>query len=327
MTVNSSSRALLTIVAMTAAASISVAALAQAPTPPGVDRQTHAAHRKKDPAAHAAAAPATDPGDLAVQLLVLRDQVARLEAMLAQRQSPAPAPQAAAGGRSSMAMGSPMGAAVQPPTGAMTGMAGSRRAPVGAGSMPSGGMMDRDQMMKGKMSPGAAAMGMDGMMAMMGMGTMEGMAMGGGPAAKLLPSDLPGFPGSSHLYHVGATGFFLDHPEHVTLTREQSMALARRKEQTLLRQAELQRTIDQAEQDLWVLTAADQPDAAAIERKVEAIAKLHGEQRLAFIQAVGAAAKVLTDDQRMQLVGALPPASTPPAGDAPMPMGGAMGDM
>ena len=31
-----------------------------------------------------------------------------------------------------------------------------------------------------------------------------------------MPSALPGFPGQSHLYHIGATGFFLDHPEHIT---------------------------------------------------------------------------------------------------------------
>ncbi len=45
------------------------------------------------------------------------------------------------------------------------------------------------------------------------------------------------------------------------------------------------------------------PDAAAIEAKVREIEKLRGDQRLAFIRAIGEAAKVLTDDQRRALAG------------------------
>jgi Spy/CpxP family protein refolding chaperone len=60
---------------------------------------------------------------------------------------------------------------------------------------------------------------------------------------------------------------------------------------------------------LWELTAADQPDAAKIEAKVREVEKLRGDQRLAFIRAVGEAAQVLTDEQRKVLLGFAQPAA------------------
>jgi Spy/CpxP family protein refolding chaperone len=63
------------------------------------------------------------------------------------------------------------------------------------------------------------------------------------------------------------------------------------------------RKIDQAEQELWQLTSADQPDAGKIEAKIKEIEKLRGDERLAFIRSVGEAAKVLTDEQRKSLSG------------------------
>lgn len=96
-------------------------------------------------------------------------------------------------------------------------------------------------------------------------------------------SALPGFPGASHLYPVGATGFFLDHPEHIALSTEQSAALNRIKE------------------------------AAKIEGQIRAIEKLRGDQRMAFIRAVGAAAQVLTAEQRASLLGTRPATGAKPA--------------
>lgn len=298
--------------------------------PTGVDPATHAAHVAQGAGAHSP--PTGQPVDnteLARQLAELRAQIAQLQAALAQGQaaggSPQPMPQ---GG---MKQGMPMGGS------SMQGMGMSR---MGGGSMPQGnsgmsgmsggsggrGMMDMDKMMMGGMSGGGGGMSMDGMMKMMGMGDMP-MGGAGSPATMAMPSALPGFPGASHIYHVGATGFFLDHPEHITLTLEQQAALSQMKEQALLQQAEFQRGIEQAEQELWVLTAADQPDAVAIEHKVQEVARKQGEQRLAFIRAVGEAAKALTDEQRKQLTGMLPPAPTPMSPAAPaMPPGG-MSDM
>jgi Spy/CpxP family protein refolding chaperone len=118
-----------------------------------------------------------------------------------------------------------------------------------------------------------------------------------------MASALPGFPGASHIYHIGATDFFLDHPEHITLTAEQQRKLNGAKQKALTAKASAQRKIDEAEQQLWELTAADEPDAAQVQAKVQEIEKLRGEQRLAFIRAVGEAAKTLTDEQRQALLG------------------------
>jgi hypothetical protein len=176
------------------------------------------------------------------------------------------------------------------------------------------GMPDR----KGMQTPGMKGMEMPGMKGMemgtkgmeMGMKGMEmpgmkGMEMMGGKgmAGMQTPSALPGFPGASHIYHIGSTGFFLDHPEHVKLTTEQQTALNQAKEKGLLEQASFQRKIDAAEQELWTLTSSDKPNATQIDAKVREIEKLRGDQRLAFIRAVGEAGKVLTDEQRKSLLG------------------------
>ncbi len=196
--------------------------------------------------------------------------------------------------------------------------------------MPSGGMgMDKMKMGAGSMPPApAAGMSGGGGMAMdqMEMAGMMGMAapMGSGTAAAMPQSALPGFPGSSHLYHIGATDFFLDHPQHIALTTEQQAALNKAKEQATLAKSTADRALEQAEQELWTLTAADQPDATAIQAKIAAIGKLSGDKRLAFIRAVGDASKILTDEQRKSLTGFAPPASANAmaAPAAAMPAGG-----
>ena len=127
--------------------------------------------------------------------------------------------------------------------------------------------------------------------------------MSSGAAGTMPQSVLPGFPGASHLYHIGATDFFLDHPQHIALTTEQQAALNKAKEQALLAKSTADRAIEQADQELWTLTAADQPDAAKIEAKITEIEKLRGDERLAFIRAVGEASKLLTDEQRKILTG------------------------
>ena len=162
------------------------------------------------------------------------------------------------------------------------------------------------------------------MAGMMGIGPMGPPAPGA-----MAQSALPGFPGASHLYHIGATGFFLDHPQHIALTMEQQAALTTAKEQADLARSTAERATEQAEQDLWSLTASDQPDAAKIEAKLAEISKLTGDKRIAFIRAVGEASKLLTDDQRKVLTGFAPPApaapmAAPAPAAAPMP---AMKDM
>ena len=189
-------------------------------------------------------------------------------------------------------------------SGGMTAMGGDR----GMGMMGGGGGM---RMMDGMMG----MMGEDGMAAgqgmgmkddddeMMGMGSM-GKAKGMGMGKMKMGSSLPGFPGASHLYHVGAEGFFLNHDIHITLTDDQRMKLSRIKEKALLTSSSCGRMVEEAEQDLWELTSSDTPDADSIEKKVREIEKLRGDQRLKFIRSVGEAAKVLTTEQRQVLVGA-----------------------
>jgi Spy/CpxP family protein refolding chaperone len=136
-----------------------------------------------------------------------------------------------------------------------------------------------------------------------------------------MPSALPALPGASHLYHVGATGFFLDRPQHITLSIEQQQRLHQIKERSLLDKAIADRKIQEAEQELWKSTASTQPDAADIETKVRQIEKLRADRRLAFIRSVGETAKVLTKEQTTILLGTAAPvmADMPAAKPAPQP--------
>jgi len=188
-------------------------------------------------------------------------------------------------------------------------------------------MMPMMEKMMGAMPPAPPApppmsMG-DDKMEMAGMMGMD--PMGSDPSAAMPSSASPGSPGASHLYHCGATGFFLDHQQYITLTTEQQVALNKIKDQALLAKSAADRAIEQAEQELAVLTAADQPDVAKVEAKVRDITKLSGDRRMAFIRAVGEAAKLLTADQRKSLTGFAPPApatpmTAPAAPATPMPM-------
>lgn len=211
----------------------------------------------------------------------------------------------------------------------MMGMGGGAAMPSAtpmAGAPPMAmGMGDKMEMppMGGAMPPAAPApamnpgMGMDSM-EMAGMMGMSPMA-GGSPAARV-QSALPGFPGASHLYHIGATGFFLDHPQHIALTLEQQAGLNQAKQQAAFAKSTADRAADQVEQELWMLTSAGQPDAAQIEAKIRESEKIRGDERLAFIRAVGEASTLLTDEQRKSLTGFAPPAPMPMPAPAATPM-------
>ena len=154
-----------------------------------------------------------------------------------------------------------------------------------------------------------------------GMGMLDQMMQQGpdrmGAMAGMQASTLPGFPGQSHLYHIGATGFFVDHPEHIALSVEEQTRLHQLKQEALIAQADFERRIFQAEQELWLLTASDQPQIGKIEGKAREIEKLRGDQRIAFIRAVGNAATVLTEEQRKSLTGILPPSPAMPSMSMP----------
>lgn len=327
-----------------ASLALSAAALGQSPTqpaaPPGVDPATHAKHVTQNPAAHAGGQSSGDANtDLINQIATLRAEVAKLQATLAQGHAAQRSVGMSAGssgtmpgiggGMGNMAAGMQkrMGAGQMPPM--QTQQPGGGMSGMGAGGAGGGmGMMDMDQMMggggMGGMSGGGGMGG--GMMSMMDNMMSMGMSrMGGGMGGGSMTSALPGFPGASHIYHIGATGFFLDHATHITLTVEQQKQLGEIREQTLLDQASLERKIEQAEQDLWNFTGSDQPDAAKVEAKARETEKLRADQRIEFIRAVGKAAGVLTDEQRKQLTGMLPPSPTP--ANQPMTPAGGMGGM
>ena len=279
-----------------------------------------------DPHAHGQAASQNPPsGDqsLADQVQQLREQINQLQDTIRQQ------------GRAQHATSKT--SATAPPT---QGMAGGAAMSQGTGEMSGMPMMEMGKMMQEMGKPmqemgmkmqesgmNMQQMGMNmekmGMREMGGMGQMGGMtggsstgsgtaAMGNmsnsAPAARQTTarSALPGFPGASHLYHIGSTGFFLDHPEHISLSAEQKTRLSQMKEKATLDNTGAQRKIDEAEQKLWTLTASDQPDQAAIAAQVKTIEGLRADQRLAYIRAVGEAAQVLTDQQRQTLLGKVP---------------------
>lgn len=334
------------LIALVVGLAVSAPAFAQSQPPAGVDPATHAAHVAQGAGAHPQpAAQPVDNAELAKQLAELRAQIAQLQAALAQGHAAGGAPQPMPQG--GMKQGMPMG---------KSSMQGSGMSRMGSGSMPQGnagmsgmsgmsgggsgmqgmsggsgggmGMMDTDKMMMGGMGGGSGGMSGGGMMGMMDQMMGMGMSrMGGGMNTGGMASALPGFPGASHIYHLGATGFFLDHGSHITLTVDQQKQLGEIKEQSLLNQSTLQRKIDQAEQELWDLTGADAPDAAKVEAKAREIEQLKTEQRISFIRDVGKAAAALTDDQRKQLTGMSPANPAPQPGAMPGMGGGGMSDM
>jgi Spy/CpxP family protein refolding chaperone len=180
------------------------------------------------------------------------------------------------------------------------------------------GMMDDKSGMsmppeKGAMTAGSAAMGMKD-----DQGEMGGMSPGGNAAMNAMPppaggmattsapsSAATGQAGAPHLYHIGSNGFFLNHSRHITLTQNQSLTLKHVKKKAMLDRASEQRRIDQAEQELYEITGASQPDETRIEAKIVEIEKLRADGRMNFIRAVSDASNVLTPEQRMALLGTM----------------------
>ena len=257
------------------------------------------------------------------QIKELRAQVAKLQAAV---QQTSPISRSTAGSRMKMGggkamvvmddmggMGSGQKRGMSPGSGGGMGMMEKEGEMGGMSSGRSGGMsMEDDQSEMGGMSSssGMSPGGAKGMCCMGEMGAMMGGMMGSGGGMggmKGMPSTMPGQAGASHLYHIGSTGFFLDHPKHLTLTKDQTRTLNRLKERALLDRTTAQRQIDQAEQELYILTGADEADSGKIQAKVAEIEKLRADRRMNFIRAVGEAVNILTHDQHQTLLGAMVP--------------------
>lgn len=240
----------------------------------------------------AAQKPATST-ELQRQITELKTELAKLQAAVTQL----------SGG----AAGSAMGTAPKK-TGGMSMMMdkGEMGMPPDGMKMPPGMMEKMEKMDMMEMAAMKPAGGMSAMSkaapdtGMTGMGgttpiPMAGMARG--------MSALPGFPGLSHLYHVGATGFFLDQSA-ITLASSQEKQLNEIRTKALLARSESDRRIAQLEEELWTLTAEGEPDVAKVEGKIQDIERTRANARMAFIRAVGDASQVLTPSQRQQLLGA-----------------------
>lgn len=232
--------------------------------------------------------------DLAKQLTSLHNKVAELEAALAthhQARYGEVAPTARSSMQSMKGMGMKNGMngmGMEADDGSQE-MSMEMRAGAMGGTSMMPGMKTRE--MGGMMGTGMSMMGRNSAIKS---SSKSGMSM---------PSALPGFPGASHLYHIGATSFFLDHPDRITLTDQQQKQLNEIKESSLLAMATGERNTDEAEQELWRLTAEAEPDIKQIEAKAKEIAQLQVDNRIAFIRAVGKAASVLNDEQRNALIG------------------------
>lgn len=230
--------------------------------------------------------------DLAAQVELLQTKIRRLEDQLALENGSGPSGAMSMSGKGNMGMG----------TANKKGMGMSKTGMMSGMSSMSPGMGGMKQKMPGGMGKGMGGMSMMGKMKGMGSDSASNMKMGG-MSSMSVDSTLPGFPGSSHLYHIGATGFFLDHTDHIELTTQQLARLSQIKEKALLEQASAERNVEEAEQALWELTAAENPDVRAIEAQIRTIEKKRADQRMAFFRAVGDAAGVLTPVQRAALTG------------------------
>ena len=316
-----------------AAAALAIGGLLS-PAGAGVAQTTGTASAPHAPSQAAGQATATSAQDqdLQKQIAELRAQVAKLQSALDQQHKQKPQTPAAG---SPMAPAQPAGRRMTGemsamPMGEMGGMSGGGMGMMdmhkGEMGMPPDGMKMPDNMMMGEMgmgstsggsgtpSSGGMTMGGGGAAPPSGSGGTGGMNMSGGGTSAVSTraraprsmSSLPGVPGASHVYHVGSTGFFLDQPQ-LNLTTQQQTALNRIKERALLERGNAERRIDQAEQELWALTGADQPDGAKVQAKLQEIEQLRTNQRIGFIRAIGEATNLLTPEQQNTLLGVAPP--------------------
>lgn len=245
-------------------------------------------------------APTTPGGQnkqLTEQIAEMRAEIARLQAAVDQtgtgNKSNASPPMQMGAKKGMGMMGGEMG-------GMMQGMKGMEGEMGGMGTMPPAGGMTAPAKAMGMCCMGMMGMPPGGNAGMNAPATTPPMAgMSGSSSA------MPGQPGASHLLHIGSTGFFLNHTQHITLTADQRSKLNRLKERAMLDQASEQRKIDQAEQEVYSLTGADQADTSKIQSKISEIEKRRSEQRMNFIHAVREASNVLTHEQHQALMGTM----------------------
>jgi hypothetical protein len=266
--------------------------------------------------------------DTQAQITALQQQVVKLQAALKQSHAgkTGSAKGTMSGAKPAMGMGddsSEMGGmspdAGKAPMAPMEGEMDQMDAmPPGAAGMKGKAMkpMGCCGMSMGKPMAGASGMADDKMSGMSGggMAPMKGKGMAAKPMAGASGQEAP------HLLHVGAKDFFLDHQQHINMTSDQKMQLEKLKSDAFQQKMSSQTKIDQSEQDLWELTSADQPNSAAIDSKVQEVAKFRADEQMGFIHSVSMASDVLTPDQRAQVVMPMSPANNMKSPMAKKPM-------
>lgn len=151
-------------------------------------------------------------------------------------------------------------------------------------------------------APSCCAMSMGMPMGKGGMAddTMGKMPSGGAASMKAKPMATPKMAEAPHLLHIGAKDFFLDHEKHLALTPDQKEHLATIKRNSANLKSTSEGQIATAQEQLWQLTSADQPNSADIDGKVQEVAQLRAAEQVAFIHSVSAASEVLTPEQRLE---------------------------
>ena len=250
---------------------------------------------------------ATANQDMQAQIMQLQQQVVKLQSALKQSKGrkEASQPDPMISGKPAMGMGDDAGE--------MGGMSSGAAKPPMKDKMGGMGGMDKMSAQAGPMKGDSAApmapkgccgrsMGMPMPKGGMADDKMSNMPDGAATRMKSKPMAEPKMAEAPHLLHIGAKDFFLDHQQHLGITPDQKALLETIKRDASNQKATSEGQIDRAEQQLWQLTSADQPNGIDIDSKVQEVAQLRAAEQVAFIHSVSAASNVLTPEQRVQAV-------------------------
>ncbi len=137
------------------------------------------------------------------------------------------------------------------------------------------------------------------------MGEMQMMSMMGkrpGAAEKMSTTSLPGYDNAAHLYHLGEQNFFLNYADNIGLNTQQRDQLTIIKQQWQTQSQNMKDKIDALEERLWQQTAVGIPNWQDVSKTIRDTESQRGDMRLAFIQTVGKAVKILSKDQVDRLI-------------------------
>lgn len=115
--------------------------------------------------------------------------------------------------------------------------------------------------------------------------------------------DTDALPPSSHLLHLGAARFFLNHGPRLGLTPTQRGALRTIRDDATVAWSKRDEEIARTEAELWEETGAARVLLPEVDAKVGQIEHLRAVQRMEYIRAVEQAAEILDEAQRQVLLG------------------------